>query len=179
MKRGREESYASSAIPCYVEIRVDRVERDKFFLVISCMEQKLFWKSIYSNWNIFWQRNFSYFSESESIWNKENGGGGGGKCFPRMHFWFLPIFVLKVGIKRERARFALGMRRIFASVDSFINEKVEGRLLFLWIFSIFFFFSGKKRKNIALLAICLIFPSIVTLCYTIETQLKRVGMDRL
>lgn len=36
MKRGREESYASSAIPCYVEIRVDRVERDKFFLVISC-----------------------------------------------------------------------------------------------------------------------------------------------
>ena len=162
MKRGREESYASSAIPCYVEIRVDRVERDKFFLVISCMEQKLFWKSIYSNWNIFWQRNFSYFSESESIWNKENGGGGGGKCFPRMHFWFLPIFVLKVGIKRERARFALRMRRISASVDSFINEKVEGRLLFLWIFSIFFFFSGKKRKNIALLAICLIFPSIVT-----------------
>lgn len=163
MKRGREESYASSAIPCYVEIRVDRVERDKFFLVISCMEQKLFWKSIYSNWNIFWQRNFSYFSESESIWNKENGGGGGGKCFPRMHFWFLPIFVLKVGNKkRERARFALGMRRISASVDSFINEKVEGRLLFLWIFSIFFFFSGKKRKNIALLAICLIFLSIVT-----------------
>lgn len=33
--------------------------------------------------------------------------------------------------KRERARFALGMRRISASVDSFINEKVEGRLLFL------------------------------------------------
>lgn len=52
MKRGGEESYASSTIPYYVglEIRVDRVDRNTInssrFLVISYMEQKLFWKSI-------------------------------------------------------------------------------------------------------------------------------------
>lgn len=69
--------------------------------------------------------------------------------------------------KKESALDLPGMRRISASVDSFINGKVEGgKVCFSFESLVSSFFFGRKRGTslFYFLAICLIFPSIVTLC---------------
>lgn len=129
-----------------LEIRVDRVDRNTInssrFLVISYMEQKLFWKSITRTGRIeiSFDKGISAIFLNLNLFEIKKMERR--KMFSSNAFLISTDLRIKSRNKKESALDLPGMRRISASVDSFIKRESRGRegLLFLWIFSIFLFF---------------------------------------